>query len=313
MDTGHCNAESSTPLEQYSPVATALGQKRFMHQGLHRASTIDTSHSDVQRNSAHESCPAASALISRASTRSDTDAVEGQCRKPQQALGRAFALDTTISANESGNSHKLQTHLSRASPKSRTLPQLAWPNKPGMFPKSRACTELADIDHTARSSFDQGESPHHGSDARSFKRLLTSEALDAQFEQDIAAMSGHEAEVGVSVSDEPPLEEAWESMLRARDEEELELPEFSKSVIQSVEGSVETLGITTRPTNRVETLVNCMSRVTINLARLRERTRKTELLTQLTQVLSSGVVSSASSITDSSDNEKGSESNMDTA
>jgi len=125
MDTGHCNAESSTPLEQYSPVATALGQKRFMHQGLHRASTIDTSHSDVQRNSAHESCPAASALISRASTRSDTDAVEGQCRKPQQALGRAFALDTTISANESGNSHKLQTHLSRASPKSRTLPQLA--------------------------------------------------------------------------------------------------------------------------------------------------------------------------------------------
>jgi len=319
LDTSNCNTESSTPLEQHSPAASELGQtqKHFMQKGMHRALTIDTSYSDIQSNAAHESCsPAASAFVSRVSTRSETDAIEGQRRKPQQALGRSLALDTSVSANENSNSSKLQTHLSRASPKSRALAQLAWPNKLSKFPKSHAHTVPAHVDRTARFSCDQGESPHKGSDARSFRRLLTSEALDAQFAQEIAAMDVHGAafvglnDAGDSVSDETFLEEAWESMVRTKDEEQIDLPEFSKKVLQSMGGSGEPLQITNRPTNRVETLVHSIGRVTVNLARLRNRTHEVELLSQ---VLSSGVVSSASSGIDSSDDEWASEPEMDIA
>jgi len=301
----YANCSRGRRLSPLAAPAHRLSPQASPAPHAHRLSPLASPVPPAHRGSplARRLSPVATASVSRASTRSETRTIEVPCGKPQQPLGRALALDTTVSAKKRIISPELQTHFSRSSPKRCTLPQSALQNKPREFPKSHAGNMPAHVDRTARSSCYQGGSLHHGSNAKRFEHLVTSKELDEQFEQELAAMDvadsmgfGDFDDVDDYVFDEPALDE------------ELKLTEFLQKVVSDVESSPESIVLTIRGTNRVETSVRCTSHVTTNLARLQNKTPECELLSQ---VSSSGVVTRASSVTDSGDHDAASESNID--
>jgi len=98
------------------------------------------------------------------------------------------------------------------------------------------------------------------------RRLLTSEELDEQFDQQIANMQID----GASASCE-----TWEVLLAQQDDEDLKLPQFTRmSIADQKVSTMEVVNVPSRGQGRIGNMVHSIARISANLAKIRSKTNE---------------------------------------